>query len=108
MVAFHLPTKEHRIPTDPWLVILVDTEERKDELAEWPEATPGQIRDTSGYWWQYGLVLASAAKLDYILSFEKVEMESGEPSMWGSEDSIRIAAEGMNSARPTLGPVCVS
>jgi len=76
------------VPTEPRFVILVDTEERKEELAKWIKATSRRIGDRSGYWRRYGLALASAAKSGHILSFERVETESREPSMCRIEDFV--------------------
>jgi hypothetical protein len=81
------------VPTEPRFVILVDTEERKEELAGWIKATSGRIGDRSGYWWRYGLALASAAKSGHILSFERVQSESREPSMCRIEDFVAFRHE---------------
>lgn len=96
VVPIQLATGDRMIPTDPRFLILVDTEKRKEELAEWIEGTSGQIRERRHYWWRYGLALASVAKRGHILSFERVEIESREPSMCRIEDFITIAPEGTN------------
>jgi len=92
-VPVHLPTGVTNTPAAPRFVILVDTEMRKSELADWIRLNSEQIRAKGAYWQRYGTALLTACESDYILSFEKVEKEDNHRSLGRIEDFISLENE---------------
>ena len=93
VVPLHLPTGVTNTPAAPRFVIVVDTEMRKSELADWIRLKSQQIRAQGAYWLRYGTALLTACESDYILSFEMVEEDDNHRSLGRIEDFISLENE---------------
>lgn len=72
-VPIFLPNRKDTLDfTSPHFIILVDSKERKAELAEWIKDNCGKISAKGGYWQKYAIALGIVGTTQ-ILSFEEVE-----------------------------------